>query len=207
MLGRSCYLQELCYVIIMPTMTKMLTHTEIRYCLLLIPKDYRRYFPVYSHPITIIDDADGEQLFLRMHRTLSRIDGLTKLYRKHHGSKVAVEINLNEPTTAHLRFEEVAFEHLISWPEALRDYINLTDIHGRSYGNKIGSDGTVLTVVDDMRRKFEMKRHGANQLTRCTSCFRSNKIRLNTKISLWLDPSEMDDGKAVLHLSAKDYES
>ena len=188
-------------------MTKILTHTEVRYGVLLIPKDYRQFFPVYSHAITIIDDADGEQFFLKMHRTLSRIDGLTRLYRKHRGSTVAVEINQNEPATAHLRFEEIAFEHLISWPEALRDYINLTDVHGRRYGNKIGSDGTVLTVIDDMRRKFEMKRHGTNQLTRCTACFRSNKIRLNTKISLWLDPSEMDDGKSVLHLSTKDYES
>ena len=82
-------------------MTKTLTHTEIRYGVLLIPKSYPRFFPVYSHPITIIDDADGEQFFLRMHRTLSRIDGLTGFYRKHHGSNVAVAINQNEPTAAH----------------------------------------------------------------------------------------------------------
>ncbi len=136
-----------------------------------------------------------------MHHTLSRIDGLTTLYRKHHGSTITVAINDNESGIAHIRFEEISFDRQITWPEALRDYINLTDLVGRKYGNKIGPAGIVLTVIDDMRRKFEMKRHGGNQLTRCTDCFRSNNIETNSTIGIWVDFGESDGEKPVLHLS------
>lgn len=81
--------------------------SAIKYGYLYLGK-LRDRFPDPSHPVTIID-SDGEIFDSHMHSSQPRIDGLTKLYKKHKsqiGQTVIIKVKLNEPATAHVFFED-----------------------------------------------------------------------------------------------------
>ena len=84
----------------------------------------------------------------------------------------------------------IQFDHTITESECDSNYLNLTDDHGRKYGKQIGRTDTVVTVRNAMGSDHNMKRHGGNQLTRCTEWFRDNRITPGTVIRVGFDPEE-----------------
>jgi len=93
------------------------------------------------------------------------------------------------------------FIHIINKSEANAHYLNLRDKDGTKYGSKIGEHGTLYTVVDGMGRRSIMKRHGKNQLTKCSRWFQENQIIPDTLVLIQFDPFERDDGRKVLHIA------
>src|SRR5437867_815789 len=79
------------------------------------------------------------------------------------------------------------FEHVVNQSEVVSKYINLTDTHRVRHGMEIGSHGTAVCVIDGKGRKYEMKRHGGNQLRRCSKWFQKNNIQPDTKILVRFD--------------------
>jgi hypothetical protein len=101
----------------MPKMLKKLNPSEVNYGLLYV-SELRNLFPEPSHPVTIID-ADGQRFDSKMHSFQPRIDGLTKLHRKHNsqiGQAVTIEVNPSETATAHVRFEDTPIASIESAP-------------------------------------------------------------------------------------------
>ncbi|MBW1796162.1 MAG: DUF91 domain-containing protein [Deltaproteobacteria bacterium] len=95
----------------MTKITKELNATEIKYGLLYV-SELKELFPKPSHSVTIID-TDGERFDTKMHSFQPRIDGLTKLHRKHDtqiGDSVTIEVNPQTIGTAQVRFEHQAIE-------------------------------------------------------------------------------------------------
>lgn len=84
----------------------------------------------------------------------------------------------------------IQFDHTITEPECDAQYLNLTDAHGRKYGKQVGPANTVVTVLDATGREYAMKRHGGNQLTRCTEWFRDNGITPGALIRVRFDPQQ-----------------
>ena len=89
----------------------------------------------------------------------------------------------------------IEFEHLITQSEVNSEYINLTSTDRRQYGSRMGVHDTVLTVIDGHGRRFKMKRHHGNQLTRCSEWFTTNAIKPRTMIIVRFDPFQ-----STLHL-------
>lgn len=101
----------------MSKMLKKLNPSEVNYGLLYV-SELRNLFPEPSHPVTIID-ADGQKFDSKMHSFQPRIDGLTKLHRKHNseiGQTVTIEVKPNETATAYVRFEDTSIESIESAP-------------------------------------------------------------------------------------------
>ena len=95
----------------MPKMVKKLMPSEVKYGLLYVSK-LRDLFPEPSSSVTIID-SDGQRFDSKMHSFQPRIDGLTKLHRKHNsqvGETVTIEVSPDEKATAHVLFEEPPIE-------------------------------------------------------------------------------------------------
>jgi hypothetical protein len=93
----------------MPKITKNLNYTEVKYGNLKIPLRFRNLVPPPSRLVRVVDDADGEKFFCHMHRQQpGRIDGLTKLYRKHRSSAVIIEFNERETKTVHIYCKAVS---------------------------------------------------------------------------------------------------
>jgi hypothetical protein len=98
-------------------MSKELTPSEITYGYIYHAK-LRDQFPEPSQPVTIID-SDGEKFNRKMHKEQSRIDSLTKLYKKHNpqiNQTVIIEVNPNEVATAYIIFEDNATENITFHP-------------------------------------------------------------------------------------------
>ena len=95
---------------------------------------------------------------------------------------------------------QLEFEHLVNPSEADSKYINLTDTYRMNHGIEIGGDGTAVRVIDGKGRKFEMKRHGGNQLRGCSKWFQKNNIQPDTKILV-----RFDYRKRTLHLMPVTY--
>lgn len=75
---------------------------------LLYVSQIRDELPEPSAPVTIID-SDGEEFHTKMHSAQARIDGLTKLHRKHNstpGQMVMIEVDPNKKATVHVRFDD-----------------------------------------------------------------------------------------------------
>lgn len=97
----------------MPKIVKQLAASEVKYGLLYISSEPRDLLPESSASVTVID-SDGERFDSKMHsRGQSRIDGLTKLHRKHSsqaGDVVTIEVDPSDKATAHVRFEKSPVE-------------------------------------------------------------------------------------------------
>jgi len=94
----------------------------------------------------------------------------------------------------------VEFEHVINNSEYLHNYIDLTDDQGKRYGTQIGSQDTILTVLDGEGRKTTMKRHCGHQLTECGEWFSDNRINPHARILVRFVSSLILEGKPVLYL-------
>ena len=95
----------------MPKITKKLIASEINYGLLYI-SELKDVLPKPSQSITIID-SDGERFNMRMHSFQPRIDGLTKLHKKHGtqiGDSVSIEANSDNIGVAQISFERRAID-------------------------------------------------------------------------------------------------
>jgi len=91
----------------MPKMIRSLNESEVKYGLLYV-SELSSQFPKSSQRVTIID-ADGERFESKMHSSRPRIDGLTKLHRKHNsqiGQSVTIEVNPSEQGIARVIFKD-----------------------------------------------------------------------------------------------------
>lgn len=99
----------------MPTFTKSLILTEVKYGLLIV-RDFKTFFPKENENVIIIDE-DGEKFHSHMHSAQPRIDGLTSLIKNKHkakvGDKVTITVDIGKIGEAQIKFEE---EHKIIIP-------------------------------------------------------------------------------------------
>ena len=99
----------------MPKIDKKLMPCEVNQGLLYVT-ELRHLFPESSRPVTVID-SDGQKFHWRMHSSQPRIDGLTKLHRKHKsriGQTVIIEVNPSQAATAYVVFEDALLKLAIS---------------------------------------------------------------------------------------------
>ncbi len=89
-------------------LTRKLIHTEVEYGLLSLKGIPRDLLPSPNRQVTVVD-GEGEKFVTKMHRTVSRIDGLTQLHRKHNttiGQTVTIQIDPSRPGIIHVDFGE-----------------------------------------------------------------------------------------------------
>ncbi len=90
----------------MAEIKKILDKIEIKHGLLKV-KDIKSYLPQPRESMVIIDE-DGEEFKTKMHSVTPRIDGLTKLIRKHNAKvrdQVMIRVDENQIGIAKVKFE------------------------------------------------------------------------------------------------------
>jgi RecB family endonuclease NucS len=106
----------------MPKMIRILNASEVNYGLLYV-SELSGQFPKPSQPVTIVD-TDDERFVSKMHSFQPRIDGLTKLHRKHNsqiGQSVTIEVNPTEQGIARVRFDDATVASIEEQPTLVQE--------------------------------------------------------------------------------------
>lgn len=95
----------------------------------------------------------------------------------------------------------IEFTRRIGNAEISTKHLNLTDIHGKTYGKHFPPHKTKFIVIDQDGRKFEAQKHHTNQIWgNLRKWYEANNINAGDLIKVKFDPNEKIDNQFVLHL-------
>ena len=99
----------------------------------------------------------------------------------------------------------IEFIRRIGDGEVLSKHLNLTDINKNTYGKHFPPHKTKFIVVDQEGRKFEAKKHHANQIWgNLRRWYEANNINAGDLIKVKFDPNERIDNQYVIHLEVEE---